>query len=56
MSEETMQTQEVEKEVEKRAVKSTRKFDFFKIFDVKVFDYTIGQLMMFVMRVGIREC
>lgn len=48
MSEETMQTQEVEKEVEKRAGKSARKFDFFKIFDVKVFDYTIGQLMMFV--------
>lgn len=48
MSEETMQTQEVEKEVEKRAGKSAKKFDFFKIFDVKVFEYTIGQLMMFV--------
>ena len=48
MSEETMQTIEAEKEVEK----SPKKFEFFKIFDIKVFDYTVGQLMMFVLFCG----
>ena len=34
-------------------VKSPKKFDFFKIFDVKVFDYTVGQLMLFATMVFI---